>query len=123
MLVRVDAPIRIAADETPANLVERLRWDLSFPKPAFLDRLRLGLPPAGQPENLSFLDEDDAEIRLPRGAPDKGRAVLVDFVDRKVPTLRRKHPERRRLHAEALGFPVSRLRTSHAKASTTNATP
>ena len=30
-------------------------------------------------------------------------AVLFDFVDRKVPVLRRHHVERRRLYAEILG--------------------
>jgi superfamily II DNA or RNA helicase len=41
--------------------------------------------------------------RLMRTHPDKNDAVLFDFVDRKVPVLRRHHVERRRLYAEVLG--------------------
>jgi superfamily II DNA or RNA helicase len=41
--------------------------------------------------------------RLMRTHPDKNDAVLFDFVDRKVPVLRRHHVERRRLYAEILG--------------------
>lgn len=48
--------------------------------------------------------------RLMRPHPDKGQPVLVDFVDRKVPVLRRQHLERRRLYAEVLDIPASRLR-------------
>ena len=47
--------------------------------------------------------------RLMRPHADKDRAVLVDFVDRKVPILRRQHLDRRRLHAEILGIPASQL--------------
>ncbi len=41
--------------------------------------------------------------RLMRTHPDKEDAVLFDFVDRKVPVLRRHHVERRRLYREVLG--------------------
>lgn len=41
--------------------------------------------------------------RLMRTHPGKTDAVLFDFVDRKVPVLRRHHVERRRLYAEMLG--------------------
>lgn len=41
--------------------------------------------------------------RLMRTHPGKTDAVLFDFVDRKVPVLRRHHVERRRLYAEVLG--------------------
>ena len=41
--------------------------------------------------------------RLMRPFPDKERPMLFDFVDRKVPVLRRQHLERRRLYAEVLG--------------------
>jgi superfamily II DNA or RNA helicase len=41
--------------------------------------------------------------RLMRPHPDKPPAALVDFVDRRVPLLRRHHGERRALYAEVLG--------------------
>ncbi len=41
--------------------------------------------------------------RLMRAHPGKTDAVLFDFVDAKVPVLRRHHVERRRLYAEVLG--------------------
>jgi len=47
--------------------------------------------------------------RLMRPHPDKDRAVLIDFVDRKVPILRNQHLDRRRLYAEVLGVPASHL--------------
>ena len=50
MLARVDAAIRIDRGAMPAKLLERLRRALSFPNPAYLDRLRLGLHPGGEPE-------------------------------------------------------------------------
>jgi hypothetical protein len=68
MLARVDAAIRIERALMPDKLLERLRRELSFPNPAHLDRLRLGLHPGGEPEELCFLDEDGDEVRLPRGA-------------------------------------------------------
>jgi hypothetical protein len=40
---------------------------------------------------------------------DKARPELVDYVDRKVPILRRQHLDRRRLYAEVLGVPASQL--------------
>lgn len=68
MLARVDAAIRIDRADVPDKLLERLRRALSFPNPARLDRLRLGLHPGGEPEELCFLDDADGEVRLPRGA-------------------------------------------------------
>ncbi len=47
--------------------------------------------------------------RLMRPHPDKQDAVLFDFVDRKVPILRRHHLERKKLYAEVLGLPASKL--------------
>jgi superfamily II DNA or RNA helicase len=47
--------------------------------------------------------------RLMRPHPGKQDAVLFDFVDRRVPLLRRHHHERRRLYAEVLGLPASKL--------------
>jgi superfamily II DNA or RNA helicase len=52
--------------------------------------------------------------RLMRPHPGKQDAVLVDFVDRRVPILRRQHLERRRLYAELLGIPASALRRQTA---------
>lgn len=68
MLARVDAAIRIDRASMPDKLLERLRRALSFPNPAYLDRLRLGLHPGGEPDELCFLDDDGDEVRLPRGA-------------------------------------------------------
>jgi superfamily II DNA or RNA helicase len=47
--------------------------------------------------------------RLMRPHPGKQDAALFDFVDRKVPILRRQHLERRKLYAEVLGVPASNL--------------
>jgi superfamily II DNA or RNA helicase len=52
--------------------------------------------------------------RLMRPHVDKQDAALFDFVDRKVPILRRHHIERRKLYAEVLGVPASRLETRRA---------
>ncbi|HQG03877.1 MAG TPA: DUF559 domain-containing protein [Thermoleophilia bacterium] len=68
MLARVDSGIRLARDEVSPKLAERLRRALSYPNPAYLDRLRLGLSARGVPERLCFLDEDGDGLRLPRGA-------------------------------------------------------
>lgn len=68
MLVRVDAAIGVDRAELPDKLLERLRRALSFPNPAYLDRLRLGLHPGGEPEVLCFLDDGEEQVRLPRGA-------------------------------------------------------
>lgn len=56
--------------------------------------------------------------RLMRRHPEQS-AVLFDFVDQKVPILRRHHFERRRLYAKVLGVPQSKLearRTSRGHA-------
>jgi len=68
MRMRVDARIRLQADEVPPRLLERLRHALTFPNPAYLDRLRLGLGAAGEPETLCFLRDGQDEVSLPRGA-------------------------------------------------------
>ena len=49
--------------------------------------------------------------RLMRPHAEKTDAALLDFVDRKVPLLRRHHLERRKLYAEVLGVPASKLGT------------
>jgi len=82
MLLRVDAAIRIERGAISDKLLERLRRALSFPNPAFLDRLRLGLSPGGEPQVLCLLDEDGAEVRLPRGAiHDLRRLAALDGDD------------------------------------------
>ena len=82
MLARVDAAIRIDRASMPDRLLERLRRTLSFPNPAYLDRLRLGLRPGGEPEELCFLDDAGDEVRLPRGAiHDLRRLALMDSVE------------------------------------------
>lgn len=48
--------------------------------------------------------------RLMRPHPSKHGAVLFDFVDKRVPILRRHHLERRKLYSEVLGIPASALR-------------
>ncbi len=48
--------------------------------------------------------------RLTRPHPSKQSAVLLDFVDKRVPILRRHHLERRKLYSEVLGIPASALR-------------
>ncbi len=68
MRVRVDASLHIERDQVPAKLLERLRRALSFPNPAYLDRLRLGFGAGGEPELLCLLEDDGREVRLPRGA-------------------------------------------------------
>ena len=52
--------------------------------------------------------------RLMRPHAEKTDAALFDFVDRKVPILRRHHLERRKLYAEVLGVPASKLGTRKA---------
>lgn len=47
--------------------------------------------------------------RLMRLHPEKTDAVLFDFVDRRVPILRRHHLDRKRLYADVLGVPASAL--------------
>jgi len=82
MLVRVDAGIRIDRDVIPDKLLERLRRALSFPNPAYLDRLRLGRHPGSEPERLCFLDDAGDEVRLPRGAiHDLRRLAAIDGID------------------------------------------
>ena len=68
MRVRVDAALTLDACDAPPRLLERLRRALSFPNPAFLDRLRLGLSPAGEHETLCFVEERAGAVVLPRGA-------------------------------------------------------
>ena len=54
--------------------------------------------------------------RLMRPHAEKTDAALFDFVDRKVPLLRRHHLERRKLYAEVLGVPASKLGTRQGAA-------
>jgi len=54
--------------------------------------------------------------RLMRPYAEKTDAALFDFVDRKVPLLRRHHLERRKLYAEVLGVPASKLGPHRAAA-------
>jgi len=68
MRVRVDAALSAEANEVPPRLLERLRRALSFPNPAYLDRLRLGLNPGPEPETLCFVEEHAGRVILPRGA-------------------------------------------------------
>lgn len=68
MPARVDSAITLRASEVPSKVVERLRRALSFPNPAYLDRLRLGLYAGGEPETICLVDEQSDELRLPRGA-------------------------------------------------------
>ena len=111
MRARVDAAIRLRRAEAPDKLLERLRRALTFVNPAFLDRLRLGLPPGGEPEELCFLDESGDEVVLPRGAVHTLRrlaamdGVTLEFEDR------------RRLPAARLdGLPEVPLRDYQARA-------
>ncbi|MDP1826623.1 MAG: DEAD/DEAH box helicase [Archangium sp.] len=48
--------------------------------------------------------------RIMRPHPSKQSAVLFDFVDKRVPLLRRHHLERRKLYSEVLGISASELR-------------
>ena len=68
MWARVDAGIRLARKDLSAKLEERLHRALSFPNPAYLDRLRLGLSARGVPGRLCFLREEGEDLHLPRGA-------------------------------------------------------
>ncbi len=68
MRARVDAALTLDAREVPPKVLERLCRMLSFPNPAFLDRLRLGLNPGAELETVCFVEQRDRELRLPRGA-------------------------------------------------------
>ena len=68
MRARVDSALTLEAREVPPKVVERLCRMLSFPNPAFLDRLRLGLNPGGELETVCFVEEHEGVLRLPRGA-------------------------------------------------------
>ena len=68
MRARVDAALTLDAREVPPKVVERLCRMLSFPNPAFLDRLRLGFNPGAEPETVCFVEQAGGEVRLPRGA-------------------------------------------------------
>lgn len=54
--------------------------------------------------------------RLMRPHAEKTDAALFDFVDKKVPLLRRQHLERRKLYAEVLGVPTSKRGTRQGAA-------
>jgi hypothetical protein len=68
MRARVDAALTLDAREVPPKVVERLCRMLSFPNPAFLDRLRLGLNPGAELETVCFVEQERGALRLPRGA-------------------------------------------------------
>jgi superfamily II DNA or RNA helicase len=68
MRARVDAAITFPVGEVSAKVVERLRLALTFPNPAYLDRVRMGLPVGAEPETLCLLDEREGVVRIPRGA-------------------------------------------------------
>ena len=74
MRARVDAALTLDAREMPPKVVERLCRMLSFPNPAFLDRLRLGLNPGAELETVCFVGVTDDYRHLldtgeMRGAP------------------------------------------------------
>ncbi len=68
MRARVDAAITFPVGEVSAKVVERLRLDLTFPNPAYLERVHMGLPVGAEPETLCLLEERDGVVRVPRGA-------------------------------------------------------
>ncbi len=68
MRARVDSALTLEASEVPPKVIERLCRTLSFPNPAYLDRLRLGLHPGAELETMCFVKQRDGELRLPRGA-------------------------------------------------------
>ena len=68
MRARVDSALTVDASEVPPKVIERLCRTLSFPNPAYLDRLRLGLHPGAELETVCFVEQRDGELRLPRGA-------------------------------------------------------
>ena len=68
MRARVDSALTLDASEVPPKVIERLCRTLSFPNPAYLDRLRLGLHPGAELETVCFVEQRDGELRLPRGA-------------------------------------------------------
>lgn len=68
MRARVDSALTLDSRDVPPKVLERLRRTLSFPNPAHLNRLRLGLGPGGEPETLCFVEELEGKVRLPRGA-------------------------------------------------------
>ena len=111
MLARVDAAIRIDRAAVPDKLLERLRRALSFPNPAYLDRLRLGLHPGGEPEELCFLDDAGDEVVLPRGAVHELRRLAA------IHGVELRCEDRRVVPAERLpALPDVRLRDYQARA-------
>ncbi|MFN7702526.1 MAG: DEAD/DEAH box helicase [Deltaproteobacteria bacterium] len=68
MRARVDSALTLDAREVPPKVVERLCRTLSFPNPAYLDRLRLGLHPGAELETVCFVEQQGSALRLPRGA-------------------------------------------------------
>jgi superfamily II DNA or RNA helicase len=67
MRARVDSALTLDAREVPPKVVERLCRTLSFPNPAYLDRLRLGLHPGAELETVCFVEQQGSELRLPAG--------------------------------------------------------
>ncbi len=68
MRARVDSGLSLPKGECPPRLAERLIRSLTFPNPAYLDRMRVGRDPGAEPETLCFLREHEDSLRLPRGA-------------------------------------------------------
>jgi superfamily II DNA or RNA helicase len=68
MRARVDSALTLDARDVPPKVVERLCRTLSFPNPAYLDRLRLGLHPGAELETVCFVEQQGSTLRLPRGA-------------------------------------------------------
>ncbi len=77
MRARVDAALTLDVREVPPKVVERLCRMLSFPNPAFLDRLRLGLNPGASSRRCAS-SSSAGELRPLRDAihvlPSRGRA-------------------------------------------------
>jgi superfamily II DNA or RNA helicase len=68
MRARVDSALTLDARDVPPKVIERLCRALSFPNPAYLDRLRLGLHPGAELETMCFVEQRGNVLRLPRGA-------------------------------------------------------
>jgi hypothetical protein len=56
MRARVDSALTLDARQVPPKVIERLCRALSFPNPAYLDRLRLGLHQGAELETMCFVE-------------------------------------------------------------------
>lgn len=90
MRVRVDSALTLDLKDAPAKFVERLCRALTFPNPAYVERLRLGRSPGAEPESLCFTEESPGKLRTPRGAIHRVRqfaaqeGLVVTCEDRRV---------------------------------------